>query len=157
MVENGEVVNVIWAHRDVTERQQEERLLELRNRALNYMSDGIFICDRQGSMLYTNQGFARLTGYEQREAVGRPWSFLAVRPLVLLDSQGTVPWIKWDIVWRVSKHRGNFGQLHSLLAVSAAITGLSAPKSVGYRHAVYLVRGAGRAVMQSCDEGAPSW
>ena len=80
VVENGEVVNIIWAHHDVTERQQEERLLELRNRALNYMSDGIFICDRQGSVLYTNQGFARLTGYEQREAVGQPWSFLAVCP-----------------------------------------------------------------------------
>ena len=90
MVEKGEVVNVIWAHRDVTERQQEERLLELRNRALNYMSDGIFICDRQGSVLYTNQGFARLTGYGQREAVGQPWSFLAVWPLVLLESQGIV-------------------------------------------------------------------
>lgn len=137
VVENGEVVNVIWAHRDVTERQQEERLLELRNRALNYMSDGIFICDRQGSVLYTNQGFARLTGYEQREAVGQPWSFLAVWPLVLLDSQGTVLCIKSQgILWRMSKQRGNFGQLQSLLA-RAAITGLS--ESVGHCRAVYLV------------------
>lgn len=80
VVENGQTVSVIWTHTDVTERHQEERLLELRNRALNYMSDGIFICDRQGSVLYTNQGFARLTGYEQRDAVGQPWTFLAVRP-----------------------------------------------------------------------------
>lgn len=78
VVEDGQVVNRIWTHTDVTERAQEERLLELRNRALNYMSDGIFICDRQGSVLYTNQGFARLTGYEQRDAVGQPWTFLAV-------------------------------------------------------------------------------
>ena len=78
VVEDGQVVNSIWTHTDVTERAQEERLLELRNRALNYMSDGIFICDRQGSVLYTNQGFARLTGYEQRDAVGQPWTFLAV-------------------------------------------------------------------------------
>ena len=78
VVEDGQVVNIIWTHTDVTERAQEERLLELRNRALNYMSDGIFICDRQGSVLYTNQGFARLTGYEQMDAVGRPWTFLAV-------------------------------------------------------------------------------
>ncbi len=79
VMEDGEAVNAIWTHVDVTERHQEERLLELRNRALNYMSDGIFICDRQGSVLYTNQGFARLTGYEQRDAVGQPWTFLAVR------------------------------------------------------------------------------
>ena len=79
VMEDGEAINVIWTHVDVTERHQEERLLELRNRALNYMSDGIFICDRQGSVLYTNQGFARLTGYEQRDAVGQPWTFLAVR------------------------------------------------------------------------------
>lgn len=79
VMEAGQAVNVIWTHVDVTERHQEERLLELRNRALNYMSDGIFICDRQGSVLYTNQGFARLTGYEQRDAVGQPWTFLAVR------------------------------------------------------------------------------
>ena len=79
VMEDGCAVDVIWTHVDVTERHQEERLLELRNRALNYMSDGIFICDRQGSVLYTNQGFARLTGYEQRDAVGQPWTFLAVR------------------------------------------------------------------------------
>ncbi len=78
VVEDGVLVNIIWTHTDVTERAQEERLLELRNRALNYMSDGIFICDRQGLVLYTNQGFARLTGYEQKDAVGQPWTFLAV-------------------------------------------------------------------------------
>ena len=79
VMEDGEAVNVIWTHVDVTERHQEERLLELRNRALNYMSDGIFIADPCGSIMYTNQGFTRLTGYEQHEAVGQPWTYLLVR------------------------------------------------------------------------------
>jgi len=78
----GRVTNIIWMHRDVTEVQEQQRMLQLRSRVLNFMSDGIFIADCDGSVLYTNQGFVKLTGYDQREAVGRPWTFLLVRALV---------------------------------------------------------------------------
>lgn len=79
VVEDGRITNLIWMHLDISERQEQERLLQLRNRALNYMSDGIFIADPCGSIMYTNQGFTRLTGYEQHEAVGQPWTYLLVR------------------------------------------------------------------------------
>lgn len=78
----GRVTNIIWMHRDVTEVQEQLRMLQLRSRVVNFMSDGIFIADCDGSVLYTNQGFVKLTGYHQREAVGRPWTFLLVRALV---------------------------------------------------------------------------
>jgi PAS domain-containing protein len=77
--EDAHVSHLIWMHTDITVRQEQERLLQLRNRALNYMSDGIFIADPSGAIMYTNQGFTKLTGYEQPEAVGQPWTFLLVR------------------------------------------------------------------------------
>lgn len=78
MSEAGCITNVIWVHRDVTEVAEQQHMLALRSRVLNFMSDGIFIADCAGRLMHTNQGFARLTGYEQIEAVGRPWTFLLV-------------------------------------------------------------------------------
>ena len=49
------------------------------------MNEGIFITDRSGAILYVNQGFANMTGYDASEVVGLPWHFLQVwlcsRPL----------------------------------------------------------------------------
>ena len=69
----------IWTHADVSDRQEAARLLQLRNRALNSMSDGIFVADAAGRLMFANQGFARLTGYGQEAAAGQPWTFLLVR------------------------------------------------------------------------------
>lgn len=79
MTEGGRLTNVIWVHRDVTEIAEKQNMLALRSRVLNFLSDGIFIADCAGRLMHTNQGFARLTGYEQLEALGRPWTFLLVR------------------------------------------------------------------------------
>nr|AML77241.1 putative LOV domain-containing protein [Coccomyxa subellipsoidea] len=76
MTEGGRLTNVIWVHRDVTEIAEKQNMLALRSRVLNFLSDGIFIADCAGRLMHTNQGFARLTGYEQLEALGRPWTFL---------------------------------------------------------------------------------
>lgn len=69
-------------HRDMTDVQEQQRMLQLRSRVLNCMSDGIFIADCSGCLMHTNQGFAKLTGYCQSEAVGRAWTFLLVRDLI---------------------------------------------------------------------------
>jgi PAS domain-containing protein len=69
---------LMWAHADVSDRQEQARLLQLRNRALNSMSDGIFVADAAGALMFANQGFARLTGYGQEAAAGQPWTFLLV-------------------------------------------------------------------------------
>ena len=78
VVEGADITEVMWMHRDMTDVQEQQRMLQLRSRVLNCMSDGIFIADCSGCLMHTNQGFAKLTGYLQSEAVGRPWTFLLV-------------------------------------------------------------------------------
>lgn len=78
------MAGVLWAHADVSERAEQHRLLALRNRALNAMSDGVFIADPAGAMMYANQGLARLTGHPQEALTGRPWTSLLVRSCLLL-------------------------------------------------------------------------
>ncbi len=73
------MANFLWVHKDASRQQEEDRLLQLRDRALNFMTEGILIIDRQGLVLYVNQGFAAATGYSTEEAVGQPWYFLLVR------------------------------------------------------------------------------
>ncbi|CAL8464108.1 g3643 [Coccomyxa elongata] len=76
VVKGAGITEVMWMHRDMTDVQEQQRMLELRSRVLNCMSDGIFIADCSGCLMHTNQGFAKLTGYCQSEAVGHPWTFL---------------------------------------------------------------------------------
>ncbi|BDA49232.1 probable signal transduction histidine-protein kinase BarA at N-terminal half [Coccomyxa sp. Obi] len=76
VVKGAGITEVMWMHRDMTDVQEQQRMLQLRSRVLNCMSDGIFISDCSGCLMHTNQGFAKLTGYCQSEAVGRPWTFL---------------------------------------------------------------------------------
>ena len=83
LAEGGAAAGVLWAHADVSERREQHRLLALRNRALNAMSDGIFIADPAGATplsCHANQGLARLTGRPQEALTGQPWTLLLVRP-----------------------------------------------------------------------------
>ena len=54
-------------------------LLELRDRALDFMNEGIWIADTQGRLLYANQGFSMISGYPVPEVVGQPWYFNQVQ------------------------------------------------------------------------------
>ena len=86
LAESSTAAGVLWAHADVSERREQHRLLALRNRALNAMSDGIFIADPAGSVMYANQGLARLTGRPQEALTGQPWTLLLVRSRTPLGS-----------------------------------------------------------------------
>ena len=55
--------------------QEQQMLLELRDRALDFMNEGIWIADTQGRLLYANQGFSMTSGYPVPEIVGQPWYF----------------------------------------------------------------------------------
>lgn len=55
--------------------QEQQLLLELRDRALDIMSEGIWIADTNGSLLYANHGFSAISGYPVHEIIGQPWSF----------------------------------------------------------------------------------
>jgi len=61
---------------DITERAAAEDDLRLRNHALSSVSQGVMVTDPQRRVLYVNEGFTRMTGYEQREVIGRGLRFL---------------------------------------------------------------------------------
>lgn len=56
--------------RDVTERKRTEEALKLQSTALESAANAIVITDREGTILWTNDAFTRLTGYSREEAIG---------------------------------------------------------------------------------------
>ncbi|WP_436902812.1 PAS domain S-box protein [Halovenus halobia] len=79
VTDDGEVVGVQGVGRDVTERQAQQRELRIKNRAMDDATMGITIVDPHqpnDPMIYINDGFERLTGYSEAEALGRNCRFL---------------------------------------------------------------------------------
>ena len=79
VVVDGTVERIVVTTRDVTERKERERRLELREEAMEAAPIGITIADRtrpNTPIVYANSGFERLTGYDGTEIAGRNWSFL---------------------------------------------------------------------------------
>jgi PAS domain S-box-containing protein len=64
---------------DVSERRAMEADLRLRNRAIDASYNGIVLVDVRGphpTVVFTNEGFTRMSGYLSEEVVGRSLSFL---------------------------------------------------------------------------------
>ncbi|PAY19997.1 chemotaxis protein CheR [Rhodopirellula sp. SM50] len=64
---------------DVTAMQQAKEQLRLRTRAIDAASNGILVVDAQKDdmpIVYANQGFGHLTGFDPQEVVGRNCRFL---------------------------------------------------------------------------------
>ncbi|MFB6347268.1 MAG: PAS domain S-box protein [bacterium] len=74
----GEVIQIVGVARDVTERRQDREELELKNHAMDSVHDGIIITDNRDSnaVIYCNEGFENLTGYDRDEVIGRNCRFL---------------------------------------------------------------------------------
>jgi PAS domain S-box-containing protein len=74
--ESGEVAGVFAAARDITERKNTERQLMLLNTALESAANGIILVDKDGTILWSNSAFSRMTGYSGDEIVGQNPRFL---------------------------------------------------------------------------------
>jgi PAS domain S-box-containing protein len=61
---------------DITEARQARQALDLRERALAEVSNGVLITDEKRLIIYANKGFVELTGYPEKEVLGRNCSFL---------------------------------------------------------------------------------
>jgi PAS domain S-box-containing protein len=61
---------------DVTEARQTRQTLNLRERALAEVSNGVLITDEKRLIIYVNKGFVELTGFPEKEVLGRNCSFL---------------------------------------------------------------------------------
>jgi PAS domain S-box-containing protein len=61
---------------DTTERKLARKTLELRERALSQISQGVLICDENRRITYANASFTSISGYTLEEVMGRTCSFL---------------------------------------------------------------------------------
>ena len=76
--------------RDITEQRMGFELLNLYSRALECTSNGVVISDMSlpgGPLFYANPAFARITGYDVSEAIGRNCKFLQGQDLGQPDLQ----------------------------------------------------------------------
>lgn len=70
----GKITGIVCIHTDVTQHQQIEEGLRLRDRAIDASSNGIIIADAttpNGSIIYVNPAFERMTGYLSAEVIGK--------------------------------------------------------------------------------------
>jgi len=79
VIEDGEVVQLVGATRDVTRQREREQLLTVRTRAMEKAPVGITISDptqADNPLIYVNEQYEQATGYSKDEAVGRNCRFL---------------------------------------------------------------------------------
>jgi len=77
--EDEEIVGIQGVGRDVTARKERERELQVKNRAMDEAEVGISLTDATDPdrpLVYVNDGFGRLTGYDPDEMLGRGTHFL---------------------------------------------------------------------------------
>ncbi|MBD2502842.1 PAS domain S-box protein [Anabaena azotica] len=70
----GKITGIVCIHTDVTQHQQREEGLRLRDRAIDASSNGIIIADAttpNGPIIYVNPAFERMTGYSSAEVIGQ--------------------------------------------------------------------------------------
>jgi PAS domain S-box-containing protein len=67
----GEPLGIAGIGRDITERRAREQDLRQLRRAIEATPHGIFLTDRSGRIEYVNPAFEAMTGYTEREVLGR--------------------------------------------------------------------------------------
>ena len=76
--DGGEVIGVQGVGRDVTARKERERELRMKTRAMDEAQVGISMAEATDDLplVYANEGFERITGYDASEILGRNCRFL---------------------------------------------------------------------------------
>jgi PAS domain S-box-containing protein len=69
--DQGGACSVVGIMVDITERKQAERRIRLQAMALDAAASGIVITDREGTIIWVNPAYTRLTGYSAEEAIGQ--------------------------------------------------------------------------------------
>lgn len=76
---NGVLVGYSRVARDITDRRAADAALELRDRAIHAVTQGILITDpkqHDNPIIFASPGFETLTGYTQADVLGRNCRFL---------------------------------------------------------------------------------
>ncbi|MGE5545372.1 MAG: putative bifunctional diguanylate cyclase/phosphodiesterase [Solirubrobacterales bacterium] len=61
---------------DITTRKGTLARLEVADKVLESTMEGVMVTDRRGTMLWVNQGFCRISGYDREEVIGQNASML---------------------------------------------------------------------------------
>src|SRR5262249_27250087 len=76
---DGTAVRMVGVNFDITERRTAEQHYRLIDRALQSATNGVLIADAEDTdypIMYVNEGFEALTGYNSAEVLGRNCRFL---------------------------------------------------------------------------------
>lgn len=73
---SGDTIGIIGMTRNVTNRKAIEDQLVVASTVFENSVEGVIITDPNGIILYVNQAFSEITGYEQPEVIGRNPKFL---------------------------------------------------------------------------------
>ncbi|MBS1261729.1 MAG: putative diguanylate cyclase DgcE [Calditrichaeota bacterium] len=74
--ERGDAIRVTGTHLDITDRVHTEQNLRRLAEAVEQSAEAVIITDADGSIVYVNPAFERITGYSRAEALGRNPSIL---------------------------------------------------------------------------------
>ncbi|MFL0801064.1 MAG: PAS domain-containing protein [Agarilytica sp.] len=69
--DSGKVLSLFGIAQDLTEEIESKDQLERLSLVASRTNNGVLICDKDGRIEWVNQGFERMTGYEQSEMLGR--------------------------------------------------------------------------------------
>ena len=89
--------------RDITERKRSEEASTRLSMAVDQAAEGIVITDPEGRIEYINPSFERITGYLQKEAVGRNMRILKSGKQDEMFYRNM-----WETIFRGEVWRGNF-------------------------------------------------
>jgi len=75
---NGKIVRIAGLSEDITKRVTDDRKIEMLSQVASETVNGVLIQDPEGKILWMNQAFTDITGYQAENAYGKePWSFLS--------------------------------------------------------------------------------
>lgn len=73
---DGEIIGLVGAYRDITQRKLGENKLRLLASVFEHAREGIIITDRETRIIDVNQAFLDVTGYSRDEVIGKTPSLL---------------------------------------------------------------------------------
>lgn len=72
----GDTTGIVLIFRDVTSRRKREKKLHLLSFSVQQAIEGIAVSDMDGNLLFVNNSFASMCGYNQEELIGKNFSTL---------------------------------------------------------------------------------